>query len=75
MDETIHLDEDDHQGLDDPVERPPEPTVPDEAVPSDEDQDYPDYDVRPGTKDPTQQAISSLFSELIGDRPMGHAGR
>ena len=75
MDETIPLDEE--EGVDDPVERPPEPTVPDEAVSSDEEPDYP---VDPsgndfGVKDPTQNAISTLFSELMGDRPIGHSGR
>ena len=69
MDETLQLDAED--GGDDPVERPPEPTVPDEAVPSDEEQDYPDFDLT-RVKDPTREAISTLFSELVGDRPIGH---
>ena len=73
MDETIQLDDDDV--IDDPVERPPEPTVPDEAVPSDEDAEILVHPSRSDAKDPTQQAISTLFSELVGDRPIGHAGR
>jgi hypothetical protein len=72
MDETIPLDEE--EGVDDPVERPPEPTVPDEAVSSDEEPDYP-VDPAGSVKDPTQNAISTLFSELMGDRPIGHSGR
>ncbi len=77
MDETIQLDEE--EGVDDPVERPPEPTVPDEAVPSDEEDPSSRSDADPSrfidTKDPTQRAISSLFSELMGDRPITQGGR
>lgn len=77
MDETLPIDEENglEDGVEDPVERPPEPTVPDEALPSDEDQDY-SLDHRSNLdKDPTQRAISSLFSELMGDKPIGHSGR
>jgi hypothetical protein len=44
MDKTIQLDE---EGVDDPVEKPPEPTFPDEAVPSDEDDSASRSDVDP----------------------------
>ena len=71
MDETIPLD--DEEGVDDPVERPPEPTVPDEAVPSSRSDADPSRFV--DGKDPTQRAISSLFSELMGDRPITQGGR
>ena len=73
MDETIPLE--DEEVVEDPVERPPEPTVPDEAVPSDEEQEDYSEQKQSFAKDPTQHAISSLFSELMGDRPITQGGR
>jgi len=74
-DDNLVLDviEDDHEEIDlkdsdeDPLERPPEPTVPDERVSSDEAEN-PEPEFNP--KDETSRKISSILSELVGDRPM-----
>ena len=69
----------------DPLERPPEPTVPDERVSSDEESSSINNDqdnVQEVTGKPnnsetqTQRKISNLLSELVGDHPAGeHATR
>ena len=69
----------------DPLERPPEPTVPDERVSSDEesssinnDQDNVQEVIgKPNNSETqTQRKISNLLSELVGDHPAGeHATR
>ena len=80
-DDNLVLDviEDDQEEIDlkdeeeDPLERPPEPTVPDERVSSDgeaeelEIHEQPETDYTP--KDETTRKISSMLSELVGDRP------
>ena len=75
-DDNLVLDviEDDHEEIDlkdtsdeDPLERPPEPTVPDERVSSDE-AEHAENEFHP--KDETSRKISSILSELVGDRPM-----
>lgn len=74
FDDTLVLD--DHEEIDlndgeDPLERPPEPTVPDErCVSSSGSEDEPIT-----AKDETSRKISSLLSELVGDRPAGEAVR
>ena len=77
FDDTLVIDEDDdHEEIDlndsDIPERPPEPTVPDERVSSDDDQAQEQEQV---PKDETTRKISSLLSELVGDRPAGEAVR
>jgi len=91
FDDTLVIDG--HEEIDlndeDPLERPPEPTVPDERVSSDEEghsdghsrghsgrhspQEQPQREVT--LKDETSRKISSLLSELVGDRPAGEAMR
>lgn len=74
--ETCEEDNDDDLG-EDPVERPPEPTVPDERVDSSSSNESPTPDpyVRPpgpmrkSGADDTTSAISNLLSEIVGDRP------
>jgi hypothetical protein len=64
-------------GDDDPVERPPEPTVPDERIGSSSDEEAEEVfeaaeeKVKIFTKDETTRKISNLLSELAGDHPSG----
>ena len=64
--EEIDLKDDEEE---DPLERPPEPTVPDERVSSDGEADIPDSGSDYTSKDETTRKISSMLSELVGDRP------
>ena len=60
--EEIDLNDSDH----DPLERPPEPTVPDERVSSDDEgTTTPSQQKTPSSKDETTRKISSLLSELV----------
>merc|ERR1712223_904447 len=74
FDDTLVIDGHEEIDLndDDPLERPPEPTVPDERVSSDEEGQPQE---QPQLKDETTRKISSLLSELVGDRPAGEAMR
>ncbi len=83
FDDTLVLDG--HEEIDlndeeDPLERPPEPTVPDERVSSasgssDDDNHTTSHQQDIIAKDETTRKISSLLSELVGDRPAGEAVR
>merc|ERR1712008_328039 len=86
FDDTMVLDgheEIDLNDMEEPQERPPEPTVPDERVDqssSDEEessqpQAHPQGQPQGQSqlKDETSRKISSLLSELVGDRPAGEA--
>ena len=83
FDDTLVIDgheEIDLNDSDDPLERPPEPTVPDERVSSDEEGSAPpppasNNQEKNSSKDETTRKISSLLSELVGDRPSGEAMR
>lgn len=71
---------DDHEEIDlngeDPLERPPEPTVPDERCISSSSGSQEDQEAANNVvKDETSRKISSLLSELVGDRPAGEAVR
>jgi len=72
--------DDGHEEIDlnDPVERPPEPTVPDERVASsssssDEELALDNVNdvIETSAKEETNRKISSLLSELVGDHPHG----
>merc|ERR1711971_1183920 len=86
FDDTMVLDgheEIDLNEIEEPQERPPEPTVPDERVDqssSDEEESSQPQERPQGQpqgesqlKDETSRKISSLLSELVGDRPAGEA--
>merc|ERR1712109_364776 len=78
-DETLVIDGHEEIDLndDDPLERPPEPTVPDERVSSDDEghspQELPQTVL--ASKDETTRKISNLLESLVGDRPAGEAIR
>ena len=75
-DETINVEDADSRDLsssDDPVERPPEPRVPEEdpkrlspSGGSSEDESSKPYFSK---NDPTTAAISNMLSEIVGDKP------
>lgn len=84
LDDDVIDDGHDEIDLNDPVERPPEPTVPDERVASSSDEEPPDLEqggleqpqnddvsTKVVTKEETTRKISSLLSELVGDHPNG----
>jgi hypothetical protein len=65
---TISLDDTDPEEEEDPVERPPEPTVPDERVETDEEEDL---NLGPVHSKDTTAAISNLLSEMVGGGSRG----
>jgi len=86
FDDTLVIDGHEEIDLndDDPLERPPEPTVPDERVSSDDESHSPQeqpqteaglFVTEIGLKDETTRKISTLLSELVGDRPVGESIR
>merc|ERR1711899_89150 len=79
FDDTLVIDGHEEIDLndDDPLERPPEPTVPDERVSSDEEGHSPQEQPQTvlASKDETTRKISNLLESLVGDRPAGEAIR
>ena len=78
FDDTLEVmtEDDGHEEIDlnDPVERPPEPTVPDERVASSSEEEEPPNEemlVVTSKEAETTRKISSLLSELVGDHPNG----
>merc|ERR1712241_1028117 len=72
FDDTLVIDGHEEIDLndDDPLERPPEPTVPDERVSSDEEGHSPQEQPQTvlASKDETTRKISNLLESLVGDR-------